>query len=164
MNDIFEVKKIKLHALLEHIDVKKHADQQSGVFENSGLDLAQVMVVNGVIPAVLPIAYKLGDKLNIIRQSDVFNHLLAIFYPTEMGINVDRALVNLIPNKDYKCSGSDFMKTSRWLKLRNTAIDSGLSEKDLEEMEQTVGKFWSYEIPFIIYKNEDLALLAANCH
>lgn len=143
------------------IDISLHREQQSGVFKNSTLDAAKDMLLSGISPSIMPIAYrdKESNKLVIVRQSEVFNHMLAIYFPEQMGIKLDRIKLNSIKLIDFYIH--NVISTTKWLKMKDQLVENGATDLEVEGFLYFVDKYIKYQFPVIVYEDHYLAHTAS---
>lgn len=160
----YELSSLTLLDFAQRFDINKLAEEQCGLFKRTTLEAGQEAMLHGLAPASGVIAYLDKDtgKLVSVRQSDLVNHLLALSFPEEMGIDPARTVFNFIPRLELSDFISIYTKTNQWLKFRNKCVESGANDEELHAVETTLDAFGHYKIQVYIYKTRELALLASN--
>lgn len=148
----------------QRFDIKTHAEEQCGLFKRTTLEACHDAMLHGLAPASSVIAYldKDSGKLVSVRQSDLVNHLLALTFPEEMGINAERTVFNFIPRLELSALTSIYKETNQWLNFRNKCEECGANNEEIHALETTLDAFSYYKIQVCIYKTRELALLASN--
>lgn len=82
---------IKATELASKIDLSSISDMQCGMFKKTTLEQAQIMVVNGLATSSVALGHidQETGKITLLRHPDVFTHMLALYFPKEMQLNVE---------------------------------------------------------------------------
>lgn len=159
----YEINNISLADFPCYFDLSINRDQQVGTFNNSTLEMAERAVLAGVVPPMAVVAYhdQKTNKLIAVCQSGMLNHLLALCYPKEMGINVSRTMIDYVPRVGISEPISLSMNSQSRLKIYQQCENAKATTEELENIAMITESFAKYAIPVYIYKNSDLALMAA---
>ncbi|MCY9861575.1 hypothetical protein OTK49_03460 [Vibrio coralliirubri] len=160
----YELMSLTLTEFAKRIDITAHAEAQSEIFKNSTLAACHQAMIAGVAPATGLIAYRDNEtnKLVAVHQSDMVNHLLALTFPDEMGIKHERTLYPFVPRLGISAPTGVFKSTSDWIGFRRECEKEGVTEAEMRSVETVVDAFACYRLHLFIYRNRELALLAAN--
>ena len=92
MKKTYEIKIIKATETLSSVDISVNKEQQCGMFKNTVIESAKNMISLNLVPSITPIGYmdENINKIVLVKQSDIFNHMLALLFPDEMGFTLSR--------------------------------------------------------------------------
>ena len=160
----FKIINLTMAEIKKNIDIVSHSKEQSGMFKNSSINSAKEIISHSVVPSFMPICY-LDEKIEkfvIVRQSDIFNHMLALYYPEDMDIKKERVEIFSDNSLGRVININNLISEKRLTDLLEEMKNKNASNEDIEKLKRFSSQFASYSIPVIVYNNAELAYLASN--
>ena len=152
----FRLRELK-HAL--NLDV--HKNEHSGIFNNKTFIDANNVIAQKVVLNNSPYGYlDENGKLVLLGYSSMFSHMLALYFPEEMGVELKRTEIttyadNKVPVKDLIIPDEDII----------TAIEeaqkNGVPEKDVKRLNYMLNVYNDFEVDIIIYNEKEQAEFAS---
>jgi hypothetical protein len=152
--------KLTIRELKNALVIKNHKEEQSGIFNNTTFEKARQIIENDVVFTNLPYGYKDDNgKIVLIGYPSVFNHMLALYFPEEMGVDVERTETTLFGDK--KAAIKDLTGTFNNIMLLKQDIEkSGATKEELDQFNEIISRYNDYGITFVLYTTKEQAFLA----
>lgn len=160
----FKIINLTMAEIKKNIDIVSHSKEQSGMFKNSSIQSAKEIISHSIVPSFMPICYleEKTKKFVIVHQSDIFNHMLALYYPEDMDIKKERVEIFSDNSLGRAININDLISEKRIRDLLEEMKNKNASNDEIEKLKRFSSKFASYSIPVIVYNNAELAYLASN--
>ncbi len=160
----FKIINLTMAEIKKYIDIVPHSKEQSGMFKNSSIQSAQEIISHSIVPSFMPICYleEKTKKFVIVHQSDIFNHMLALYYPEDMDIKKERVEILHDNSLERALHVNDLISTEKYTELLEEMKKNNASNDEIEKLKRFSSKFASYSIPVIVYNNAELAYLASS--
>lgn len=160
MKDNYSQTKLTIHELKNALVLEKHKEEQSGIFNNTTFEKARQIVENDIVFTNLPYGYQdENGKVVLVGYPSVFNHILALYFPEEMGVDSGRTETTIFGDK--KVAVKDLTGSFNNIMLLKQDIEkSGATKEELDQLNEIVSRYNYYSITFVIYTTKEQAFLA----
>ncbi|ELP5902724.1 hypothetical protein QTV49_004768 [Vibrio vulnificus] len=138
--------------LIGLINVLEHAEQQSGIFSKRTLDSAKLAVENRIVHPTLTVGAKMEDgKIGIIHTNDLFAHLLALYEPETMGVELGRTGINLSNHEGCTVHPYELIDEKSLLGLHKNLEERNASVEERRNLERLTDLYQNYSIPVMLF-------------
>lgn len=153
---------LDVRELKNTIALENHKDEQSGIFNNRTFDQARAIIENQIVFSNMPFGYKDDNgKIILVGYPSVFNHILALYFPEEMGVELKRTETSISDNKSF--SVKDLTASfNQIMLLKENSKKEGIPLEDLDRLNEIINHYNEYKINFVIYNTKEQALNAYN--
>ena len=154
---LLDVRELKNTIVLEN-----HKDEQSGIFNNRTFEKARAIIENQIVFSNMPFGYKDDNgKIVLVGYPSVFNHILALYFPEEMGVELKRTETHIYNDKSFTVKDLT-ASFNQIMLLKENAEKDGLPEESLIQLHEIINYYNEYKINFVIYNTKEQALIAYN--
>lgn len=151
-NPEYQIKTFNFIELIGLINVPEHAEQQSGIFSKRTLESAKLAVEKNIAHPALTVGAKMEDgKIGIIHTNDLFAHLLALYDPETMGVELGRTSINLSDHESGTVHPYELTDEKFLLGLRKKLEERNASEEEMQNLERLADLYQSYSIPVMLF-------------
>jgi len=151
-NPVYQIKTFNFIELIGLINVSEHAEKQSGVFSKRTLESAKLAVEQNIVHPVMTVGAKMEDgKIGIIHTNDLFAHLLALYSPETMGVELGRTSINLSDHEGSTIHPYELTDEKLLLGLRKKLEERNASEEEMQNLERLADLYQSYSIPVMLF-------------
>lgn len=160
MKNNYSQTRLTIRELKKALVLENHKEEQSGIFNNKTLEMARQIIENDVVFTNLPYGYQdENGKVVLVGYPSVFNHMLALYFPEEMGVSLERTETALLGDK--KVAVKDLTGSFNNIMLLKQDIEkSGATKEELDQLNEIVSRYNDYGISFVIYTTKEQAFLA----
>jgi hypothetical protein len=143
------------------LNLDVHKNEHGGIFNNKTFTDANNVIAHQVVLNNSPYGYLDEDgKLVLVGYSSMFSHMLALYFPEEMGVELKRTEIityaeNKVPVKDLMLPEEDIIAAI------DKARENDVPKKDVKRLNHMFKAYNDFEVDIIVYDTKEQAEFAS---